>query len=43
LSCGESAERLPVSLFDAFTGLTIHCSFCKFIHERLKNGTRRKT
>jgi len=32
-----------VNVSDHFTGLTIHCSFCTFILERLKNRTRRKT
>jgi hypothetical protein len=43
LICGESDERLSVNVFDAFTGLTIHCSLCTFLRERLKNGTRRIT
>jgi hypothetical protein len=42
-SCGEFNERLPVSLFDPFTGLTIHFACCKFLRARLKNGTGRKT
>jgi len=32
-----------VSLFDPFTGLTIHFACCKLIRKRLKNGTGRKT
>jgi hypothetical protein len=41
-SCGGFNERLPVSLFDPFTGLTIHFACCKILQERLKNGTGRK-
>jgi hypothetical protein len=42
-SSGKFNARLSVNVPDAFTGLTIHCSFCTFTQELLKNGTRRKT